>query len=203
MLNQRSIAFSLISFFSMCGLANANTIFVSVSGQFGSAVTSDSYASAGTMWQLGFNVDDHPVAANTDTLGFDVPFSNLGYNLGGTAVPLPVSAIRFSSLANLGLFSVFFGPESGFFSDGTAVPEFSFEGPQVFMGTTTTPVLNLGQFPVNSWTFSDALNFDNHLNASSTVAIAPTPEPSTLCLLIAPVILYLVRRKHPFSSRGL
>jgi len=201
MLNQRLIAFSLTSLFSMCGLASANTIFVSVSGQFGAAVASDSYASPGTMWQLGFNVDDHPVASNADTLGFDVPFSNLGYSLGGAAVPLPVSAIRLSSLSNLGLFSVFFGPESGFFNNGTAVPEFSFEGPQVFTGTTTTPVLTLGQFAVSSWTFSDALNFDSRSNASSTVAIAPAPEPSTLCLLVAPVIFYLVRRKHALLRR--
>jgi len=201
MLIRLSVAFSLLSFLTTCSLANAATIFVSVSGQFGAAIPSDPYAAPGASWFLGFNVDDHPAVTNADTLGFDARLSNLTYRLNGSAVSLPASALRFFNIANLGLFTIFFGPEAGFFSDGTAVPEFSFEGPQTFAGTTAVPVLSLGQFPVSSWEYSDSLVFDSHPSGGITIGIATAPEPATFWLLAVPVLFFAYRFRSPAQAQ--
>jgi hypothetical protein len=140
--------------------ASASTLTMSVSGQFGPGVSADQLAAPNALWALSFTVDSNPAAANSDALGFDAPFSAFTYMLSGSAVAVSPGEIRFFTSANGGLFTIFFGPETGFLN-GMPIPEFSFSGGQVFSGTTASPTVIPGSYPVSDVIYSDAINFDD------------------------------------------
>ncbi len=183
---------------SACGFAS--TLVISVGEQFSSSVTPTPLASPSGSWTMSFDVNSTPAATNTDPFGFDAPFANFSYHLNGVPVAMSPESIRFATDANLGLFTVYFGPESGYDSNGNAIPEFSFLGSQVFSGSTTTPAIVPGNYAVDSWTYSDNLNYDNHPSALGTVSIilATIPEPSTgglFTLLVFGCLIVVVRAK--------
>ena len=133
---------------------------------------------------MQFVIDSNPSANNVDTLGFDAPFTSFSYQLAGTQVNTSPGEVRFSTASNGGLFTVYFGPESGY-SNGTPIPEFLFEGPQAFAGTTASPSFTSGTFALSSWTYSDSNNIDDHLAAGEQITItAAAPEPSTAWLTV-------------------
>ena len=178
--------------------ASASTLTVSVAGQFRSGVTDDQLAAPDALWALSFDVNSNPSAANTDALSFDAPFSDFSYTLSGSAIGVSPESIRFFDSSDGGLFTVFFGPETGFFN-GMPIPEFSFSGGQAFSGTTASPTIVLGSYPVADALYSDALNYDDE-GASGTVTIpaaasSTVPESSTLwsCFL-ALIVLALFHR---------
>ncbi len=178
------LPFLTASVLSLSGLAYADTLLVSVAGQFSSEVGSQAtqlWAPNGA-WSLSFEVDRNLAASNTDTLGFDAPFSHFRYQLNGSSVATSPASIRFDTTGNLGLFTLFFGPESGY-SNGNPIPEFAFEGPQLFSGTTAAPLLSTGNFKVSDWIYSDATTYDENTAPASPVTLAPVPEPATLRLL--------------------
>jgi hypothetical protein len=78
--------------------------------------------------------------------------------LNGANVAVAPASIRFYNNAAGGLFTLFFGPESGFLN-GQPIPELSFEGDQAFTGALSNPTFASGSFSVGDWTYSDALNF--------------------------------------------
>jgi YD repeat-containing protein len=187
-------AFLLLAWAMLCvcaAPASADTI--TVSGQFGSGLSADQLAAPDALWALSFDVDANPAAANPDMFGFDAPFSDFSYMLNGSAVAVSPGEIRFFTSADGGLFTIFFGPETGF-NNGMPIPEFSFSGEQVFSGTTASPTLIPGSYPVSDVTYSDALNFDDE-GASGTVTItvaqSTVPEPSTLWLVLLGMVLIL------------
>jgi hypothetical protein len=178
--------------------ASADMLTVSAAGQFGSGVTADQLAGPNTPWALSFAVDSNPAAANPDAFGFDAPFSNFSYMLNGSSVATSPGEIRFFTLADGGLFTIYFGPETGFLN-GMPIPEFSFSGDQVFSGTTASPMIIPGSYPVSDVTYSDAINFDDE-GASGTVTITGTsttsPEPSTIWLFLAAVVLMFMKPRQ-------
>jgi len=170
---------------------SADSVTVSVSGQFGSGVTADTMAAPGASWSLSFDIDIHPVAANPDIVGFDAPPSNFVYTVGGSPVAVSPDEIRFYTTAGGGLFTLFFGPETGFFN-GMPIPEFTFSGNQAFSGTTTNPTILAGSYPLSDVLYSDSLNYDDQgasgavtFAASSTTTSAPEPSTLRLSVLIA------------------
>jgi hypothetical protein len=183
--------------------AHAETLTVSVSGQFGSEVTTDQLAAPDASWALSFEVDSSPAASNSDALGFDAPFSDFSYMLNGSAVAVSPGEIRFFTSADGGLFTVFFGPETGF-NNGMPIPEFSLSGGQAFSGTTAGPTITAGSYPVADVIYSDALNFDDE-GASGTVTIKGTsstvPEPSSLWLFLAAAALTFLSRFRARAKR--
>jgi len=174
---------------------SADTLTVSVSGLFGAGVTADQLAAPGGLWALSFEVDSDPAAANTDMFGFDAPFSDFSYLLDGSPVAVTPESIRFFTSDDGGLFTVYFGPETGFY-DGMPIPEFIFSGDPAFSGTTDSPTILPGSYPVGDVTYSDALNYDDE-GASGTVTIggpqSSAPEPSTfwLCLTVTALAMSL------------
>jgi len=116
--------------------------------------------------------------------------------------------IRFATNSNLGLFTVYFGPETGFMN-GMPIPIFSFEGDQAFSGTTTSPMILTGSYPVSDVTYSDALNYDDEGSSGSPVTISassqppvpgPVPEPSSGSLpLTGLAVLYAGARTRKFA----
>jgi RHS repeat-associated protein len=181
--------------------ARADIIYsVSVSGQFGSGVTADQLAAPDGTWALSFDVDSNPAATNTDAFSFDAPFSDFTYLLNGSAVAVSPQSIRLYESGDGGLFTLFFGPETGFFN-GMPIPEFSFSGGQVFSGTPGSPMILPGSYPVSDVTYSDAINYDDE-GASGTVTIAApqstVPEPSTFRLILTGVSLTLFARIRKF-----
>ena len=186
----------------LCALAvsaTGTTLYVQASGEFTSGVTADDMAVPGDTWLLSFDVDSNPVAGNPDSLGFDAPFSNFTYTVGGSPVSVTPGEIRFFTSDNGGLFTIYFGPETGF-DNGQPIPEFSFSGDVVFTGTTTNPTINPNSYTVTDVIYSDASNYDDE-GATATVTITAatetTPEPSTLllCLPLVPLILVSQHRR--------
>ena len=186
----------------VCGIARADTLNVSVSGTFGAGVTTDAIAAPAESWALGFDVDMHPAPANPDVLGFDAPFSNFTYTLNGAAVAVTPEEVRFETTGDLGLFTVYFGPESGFVN-GSPIPIFSFEGAQAFSDVTTAPTILAGIYPVTDVLYTDASNFDDEgaggVVTISTSTVTGVPEPSTVGLLGSAMIAVFAR----FGFRGI
>ncbi len=183
--------------------ARADLLTVSVSGQFGAGVTADELAASSGLWALSFEIDSNPAAADTDAFSFDAPFSDFSYLLNGSPVAVSPDSIRFFDSSDGGLFTLFFGPETGFMN-GVPIPEFSFSGGEVFSGTSVSPTIIPGSYPVTDALYSDALNYDDE-GASGTVVISPAapstvPEPSMGMLLLTVAILALVLRKGRIIS---
>jgi 4-phytase / acid phosphatase len=179
--------------------ANADSLLISTSGEFsGSGISANSMAADGAEWTASFVINSMPAVSNLDAQSFDVSFSSFDYTLNGANVAAAPSSIRFYNNAAGGLFTLFFGPESGFMN-GQAIPELSFEGDQAFTGALGNPSFASGSFSIVDWTYSDALNFDDHPTAGTTVSLAAVPEPSAVALSALAVGLFAafrLRRKN-------
>lgn len=180
-----------IAFYASSITVYADVLSISIGGVFGAGVTADQLAAPDAAWALSFDLSGNPAAANTDRFGFDVPFDGFKYTLDGSPIAVSPQSIRFFASEGGGLFSVYFGPESGF-NNGMPIPEFSFAGDQVFSGTTQMPVMLAGSYPVSDVTYSDSENFDDE-GASGVVKIArvsvPVPEPSPFGFVLIGVLL--------------
>jgi len=200
----------LLFAFIVSGLAstwvlNANTVLVSVSGQFASTgVTADQLAAPNATWSMSFDVNNPPQETNVSSTGFDTTFTGFSYTLNGTSVSASPQNIRFFTAGGSqdGLFTVYFGPESGF-QNGNPIPEFEFLGPQLFTGSTSSAAFSTGSFTGTEWIYSDVSNYDDHVT-STVVRLAAVPEPSTLPLFALPLGLIFFGRsrwiKRHFAS---
>lgn len=165
----------------------ADGLIVSVSGQFSSSDVASSFVAPNGVFTIEFGVDSNPtpIAGSVTSLGFDIPSAGFYYALNGVQVnPVPVTEIRFNTLANGGLFDVTIG-------SGLAATEFDFQGVQLFTGMPAAPAIALGKYDISSWTVSDPNNFDTQTPASSLVAVT-TPEPSSLLLFTVAAIFTIV-----------
>jgi hypothetical protein len=181
----------LVISMAACGMASADVLDVSVSGQFSSADIAGPLVAPNGLFSLTFGVDSNPtpLPGTVTSLSFDVPVEDFSYVLNNSPVNVTPSEITFSTLANGGLFAVNFG--SGFTESS-----FVFEGDQAFSGTTAAPTFAQGNFAISDWTYSDANgNFDMESPVSGTVAV--TPEPSTtflVCCCLAAVTGWKFRK---------
>ena len=163
------------------GIASADTLRISVSGQFSSSDTAGPLVAPNGLFSVNFLVNSNqtPVSGTVTGIGFDVPASGFSYTLNNSPVSATPSEIRFNTLANGGLFDVIFG-------SGLNAQEFDFQGVQGFTGSTAAPIFSAGTFAVSSWTYSDpAGNFDVRTPISSAVSVAAVPEPSFMILILA------------------
>lgn len=182
----RSVLVSAFLLSVFCAVSPATTLRVSATGQFSSDVVNTPYAGPNETFSLSFYLPPNPPVTNTDTLGFDSYFLGFSYQLNGAQVPVGPVFVRFATSTNSGLFSVFLGPEGGYDSNGNPVPQFSFEGSQVFSGTTSNPTILSGTYSTAYWSYSDSLNFDSHTSPGDVVTIAvAVPEPGSSGLLSA------------------
>jgi hypothetical protein len=169
-----------------CGMASASTLYVSASGRFSSSDIADPLVSPNGQFTLRFAVDSNPtpLTGSVTSLGFDLPVTAFSYVLNGGAVNATPTEIRFNTLANGGLFDISFG-------SGLSASEFSFEGVQAFSGSTAAPVFSIGSFGISTWTYSDPANFDSQAPTASAAAITPTPEPSSIFLMLGGLVALL------------
>ncbi|MDQ2945935.1 MAG: hypothetical protein M3Y27_08335 [Acidobacteriota bacterium] len=183
-------------------------------GVFGSADTATDLASPGSTYSLGFTVDNNPQVSNAGSDGFDVAFSDFQYTFGGRAGNAIPESIRFFNESNNGLFTVYFGPESGVDANGNFIPEFAFFGTSLYSGPEANPLILPGTYAVREAVYSDNINYDDQFNPANviTVGSVATPEPSTasltlLTLLLAGSIPFaastLGHWKEVFLTRGL
>jgi hypothetical protein len=212
-LRPASLRLAGLLFCFLTALAQADTITASAAGQFGAGVTADQLTASGGLWAFSFDLDSNPTAANTDAFSFDAPFSGFSYLLNGSAIAVSPDSIRFFTSDDGGLFTLFFGPETGFLN-GIPIPEFSFSGAQVFSGTPASPTISPGSYSISDALYSDAINFDDE-GASGTVFLtttpAPVPEPSALWLCATGGAWVMVLRRksrkecapEPHSARPL
>jgi len=177
----------LISMSVAAGSSYANPLQVSATGVFSQTTISDQVVSPGARWAMQFVIDSSPAVTNGDTLGFDIPSTSFSHQLGGTQVNTAPDEVRFFTAGCGGLFTVYFGPQSGF-TNGAPVFESSFEGPQALSGITTNRLFAPGKFTLSTWTSSDANNVDDQAGMGEQITIsAPAPEPATMWLTIVAV----------------
>ena len=179
----------LIVAIAACGMGSAAPLlFVSASGQFSSTDTAGPLVAPDGVFSLRFAVDSEPtpLVGSVTATSFDVPVEDFSYELNNVPLTVVPSEITFFTLADGGMFGVTIG--SGFTAD-----EFSFEGDQLFGGTTAVPLFAAGEYNITGVTYSDPANFDS-LAAIGNVSVTPAPEPSTL-LLISCGLAALTSRK--------
>jgi hypothetical protein len=184
-MSQRLLLF--LSLLALCRLMPGGPLSVSVSGHFSASDLAGPLVRPNSEFTLSFGVDSNPAPLpdSVTTLGFDVPIYGFSYLLDGTPVTSLPSEIRFNTLANGGLFDITFG-------SGLSAAMFSFEGPQAFTGTVSSPVVLTGNYTLISWTFSDPANFDSQSPLNSAASIAPAPEPSSLMLIASASLLAFI-----------
>lgn len=178
--------------------ASGSVLTLSVSGQFSNSAKPTLLASPNQIWSLQLDVESSPLISNSSGGDFDIAFSNFRYTLGGIRTAVFPESVRFYSSAGHGLFSVFFGPQTGF-SDGIPIPIFEFDGPQLYQSSAGLPEILEGTYPISEWIYSDASNFDDHFPASNDVNVIPAPvsEPSVASLLfVALGGAYFVKRSR-------
>ena len=190
----RSLSLLLLSLAAF-GMLNASPLYVSASGRFSSSDIAGPLVAPDGQFTLSFVVDSNPVplAGSVTNVGFDVPVLAFSYSLNGSAVNFAPREIRFDTLGNGGLFDIIF-------ASGFAAPQLSFQGAQAFSGTTATPVFSLGAYAISSWTYSDAQSYDVQTPVSSAISITPTPEPSSIFLIMggcAALFAVTTRRSRP------
>jgi hypothetical protein len=157
-----------------CEMCTAGSLFVTGSGIFSATDTTDAYVIPADTFSLQFLVPTSPITngSNSTTLSFDVPIAGFTYELNGIVDPVsPPTEITFYTAADGGGFEVDFG----------ASTEFLFSGSQIFSGTTAAPTFSSGTFDDQSFLFLDNNNVDSN---SATVVVGPTPEPSSILLLL-------------------
>jgi hypothetical protein len=194
----KTSALLLVMSIAGCGIASADTLDVSVSGQFSASDTAGQLVSPDGIFNLSFVVDSTPTPeAGTVTVNsFDVPITDFSYTLDGTPVSATPSELTFETLANGGLFNVTFG-------SGLSAEEFSFQGDQAFSGTTSAPTFSAGSFSVSSWTYSDPNNYDFETPVALNAQIAPVPEPSSAFPILGGLLaLIAVRFRKPGWARS-
>ena len=168
----KSLLFGVLSL-AISGMCSASTLSVTGTGAFSSTDTSDAFVTPGSTFSLTFLVNSNPVttSSNSTSLSFDVPVSQFGYSVSGHAVTVSQpTEITFYTAGDNGGFAVQF-----------ASAEFIFGNAQLFTGTTAAPVFSAGTFSNQNYTFFDNSNVDSK---TASVALAPTPEPSSVLLLL-------------------
>ena len=185
----RTLRLLAASFLGLSGLVHASTLTVSASGKFSSPAGNQAgqlWAPNAT-WAFSFNVNSSQAVTNTTAVSFDIPVSQFTYTLNGVSVATAASFITFDTSSNLGLFTLYFGPESGYLN-GSPIPEFLFEGAQAFSGTTASPTFSAGTFAETEWIYSDAVNYDANNAPTGVVTLTATPEPASGLLIALPLI---------------
>lgn len=175
--------------------AQADTLTYTDSGTFTASTPSDAFGFSGPneTWAFSFQADTNPVVSDTGMGGFSFAFSDFSYSLGGSAVAITPTFIRFFSGTNGGGFAICFdGTTFGTCSEGLAT-----DGPQMYTGTPSAPTLIAGTFVqdglgviVDSTTYTEP----------NTTLVGSVPEPSTFLTLAAGLLalggLLLSRPRH-------
>jgi hypothetical protein len=173
----KTLVLSVLSL-AACGLCSASQLYVNATGTFSSTDTADTFVIPGDSFSLQFVVPNATTtnATNSTMLSFDVPVTNFTYKLNGSLVNVgQPSEITFYTAADGGGVEVDFGPST----------EFLFSSSQIFAGATSSPTFAAGTFTSQSFLFLDSNNVDSN---SATLTVSPTPEPSSILLMLCGVI---------------
>ena len=187
-------AFTVIAVCSLAVVMGAEPVNIVTSGTFSASDTANALAVPGGSWTLGFTVNNPPAVSNVGLDGFDAPFSNFTYSVNGSLMAASPQSIRFLGSPSDGLFTLFFGPESGMDSNGKLIPEFSFAGPQIYSGSNQDPTITPGSFGVAQSLYTDGVNYDNQVSPGTTVLVtggstSATPEPPSAYLCLGTMFL--------------
>ena len=201
-------AFTLIVICSLAVVMRAAPVSISTAGAFSASDTANALAVPGASWTLSFTVDNPPAVSNAGLDGFDAPFSDFSYSVNGSSVGTSPQSIRLLSSPSDGLFTLFFGPESGMDSNGKLIPEFSFSGPQIYGGSNQDPTITSGSFAVAQFLYTDGVNYDNQVLPGAMVLVsggstAATPEPPSAYLCLGTMFILagiaFKRKRSPFD----
>jgi hypothetical protein len=169
----KTLLLSMLSL-GICGMCSASSLYVTGTGTFSPTDTADTFVTPGDTFSVQFIVPSSPSinGSNSTTVSFDVPVFGFTYTLNQTPVSVPEpTEVTFYTTADNGGFAVDFGPST----------EFLFSGSQIFPGTTAAPTFSPGMFSGQTFLFLDSNNVDSN---SSTVTVAPTPEPASILLVL-------------------
>ena len=186
----------LLPVFVLCWIpAHAATISYTDSGTFTTSTPTTAFSGAGEPWAFAFQADSNPAVSDVGMGGFDFAFSNFSYTLDGSHVAITPTFIRFFSGTNGGGFLICFnGTTAASCADGLGSPLFG--QPQMYTGTTSAPTLIAGSFSITSFaTVVNSTVFDEP-NTTVLATAASIPEPSTLLLLAAGLLVLGGRLSH-------
>jgi len=173
--------------------AQADTVTYTDSGTFTASTPSDAFgfSGPGIMWAFSFQADTNPALSDVGMGGFSFAFSDFSYSLGGSAVAITPTFIRFFSGTNDGGFAICFdGATFGTCSEGLATV-----GPQMYSGTTSAPTLLAGTFVQDGF---GVIAGSTSSNEPNTTLVGSIPEPSTFLTLAAGLLtLSGLRRSRP------
>jgi hypothetical protein len=169
----------------------ANPFLVSTGGTFSSTTPTTSFTAPSETWSLSFEVDSNPsVSGVVSGQQFNLPFSDLTYDLNGSPTTLNVGSITAFASSDFGLFTVCrdvvcttdnVNPANGIYT----------EGAQIYSGSESSPTILTGVYPEFAPNapmefFVAGTEYDQ---TSGTVTISkvvsPVPEPSSLLALVA------------------
>jgi len=144
-----------------------------------------------------------PVVSNSNGFGFDVPFSNFSYLLGGGPVTGTPGRVRFFVDSANGLLAVNL-VDTGSPPDGVPDTGFVFFGAQAFTGTTNSPTILTGSYAATGGVFYSNGGQPTDDLSGSVVSISLTdsagpavPEPSSLAIVASACCLFLWLRYRP------
>jgi hypothetical protein len=178
----------------------AGTLTVASAGIFSNGVPVSTWSAPSTSWSFNFNISDTPVVSNANSVGFDVPFSNFSYFVGGAQIAVTPGRIRFFTGNAGGLLTV--NLVDGGTPDGIPDTGFVYSGDQAFIGSTSSPTVSAGTYTAKNGVFyvsggqpSDDLT-GTLVNINLTGSTVPAvPEPGSLALMAGGYALFWSMRR--------
>jgi hypothetical protein len=167
--------------------ALANYVHVTAGGYFDATVPLTFFSAPNAPWGLQFDIGIYGFTAiSPDANGFSVPWDNFRYTVSGVQVPASgPDTIRFYTFDYDGLFDV--QGQSNPMSDWFTIALF---GDQAFSGSTDSPTILPGHYPVTGGGFMLNGNPSFQDPAGSWVDIVEiVPEPSSLLMAATSLLL--------------
>lgn len=167
--------------------AHAGVTYTS-SGVFGPTVPTSFFTAPDQPWAFSFSIDSNPVVSNVLATSFDPAFTGFTYLLNSIDLGLNPARIAFYDASLEGMFLIRFSTDN----------EFSFTGPQMFLGPTSSPTMLIGAF-----LSTPSLLSENYIEVGNVVVgdlvgttVYATPEPSTIVLAAGGVLALLTVRRR-------
>jgi hypothetical protein len=167
---------------------SGSLLHVAANGSYDSSTSSSFFTSPNGIWTLSFNIDSNPSVFDVSPGdGFATATSNLNYTLNDLLVPvggLLTLFIREVPLAGggdrAGGFLVCFSGDCGGHS-------LFFAGQTMYSGSEAAPTILPGLYPVSILVSVNGMVLDQ---PSSVLSISAIPEPSTLLLFPAMILIF-------------
>jgi hypothetical protein len=176
-----------LSFAMLAASVSAEPLLVTASGVFGSFsqyfTPTTGFTAPNATWALSFQVESDPAVSDTSFgVQFAPVFSNFTYILNGAPIALSPAEILFNATSFNGLFNVCLDSACITHQEGLRL-----DGSQLYTGSELSPTIVPGNY-VTTQLFI-GVNNTSFLEPNATVVVSAIPEPTTLWLVGAGLLL--------------